>query len=131
MKVTSTRSIQQTPVDMPGSTGCHVRWLIGKPEDAPNFAMREFQVDPGGHTPRHHHPYEHEVYVTEGQGVIYEGDTPHTIKAGDVVLVRPNEVHQFQNHSDTPFKFLCLIPNEAYDLPITMAPECGDSQSAK
>jgi len=102
-----------------------VRWLIGKPDDAPNFAMREFQVDPGGHTPRHHHPYEHEVYVVEGQGVIYEDDTPHPISAGDVILVRPDEVHQFRNESDQPFRFLCLIPNAAYDLPITQAPECG------
>lgn len=125
MKVIPCTAVQQKSVDMPGSSGCHVRWLIGKPDDAPNFAMREFQVDPGGHTPRHYHPYEHEVYVVEGQGVIYEGDTPHPISAGDVILVRPDEVHQFRNESDQPFRFLCLIPNAAYDLPITQAPECG------
>ena len=125
MKVTSRTNVDQKPVEMPGANGCHVRWLIGKEDDAPNFAMREFQVDPGGHTPRHHHPYEHEVYVVEGQGIIFEGDQAHTIKAGDVILVQPDEVHQFKNESDAPFKFLCLIPNAAYDLPITQAPECG------
>ena len=131
MKVEQYQQVEAKPVEMDGAKGCRVRWLVSENDGAPNFAMRQFEVAVGGHTPRHSHPYEHEVYVTEGQGVIYEGDTPHTIKAGDVVLVRPNEVHQFQNHSETPFKFLCLIPNEAYDLPITMAPECGDSQSAK
>ncbi len=87
--------------------------------------MREFQIDPGGHTPRHHHPYEHEVYVLQGEGVIYEGDSAHRITAGDVILVRPDEVHQFRNESREAFRFLCLIPNAAYDLPITEAPECG------
>ncbi len=125
MKVTSTRNIDQRPVEMPGSSGCHVRWLIGEEDEAPNFAMREFQVDPGGHTPRHHHPYEHEVYVVAGQGTVHEGDKAHRISAGDVVLVRPNEVHQFRNDSDQPLRFLCLIPNAAYDLPVTAAPECG------
>ena len=125
MKVTSYSSVEQNVVDMPGSSGCHVRWLIGKPDEEPNFAMREFQVEPGGHTPRHQHPYEHEVYVVEGQGIIYEGDVRHPISAGDVIFVRPNEVHQFRNESDQPFRFLCLIPNTAYDLPITQIPECG------
>ncbi|MDG2013525.1 MAG: cupin domain-containing protein [Pirellulaceae bacterium] len=125
MKVTSSHSVAQNPVDMPGSKGCHVRWLIGKPEEAPHFAMREFQVDPGGHTPRHHHPYEHEVYVLQGEGVIYEDDTPHSIQSGDVILVRADEVHQFCNVSEKPFRFLCMIPNAAYELPITMLPECG------
>lgn len=125
MKVTNLTQIHQKPVEMPGASGCHVRWLIGREDQAPNFAMREFQVDPGGHTPRHHHPYEHEVYVVEGEGIIFEGDTAHSIKAGDVILVQPDEVHQFRNESDRPFRFLCLIPNAAYDLPITQAPECG------
>ena len=125
MKVTHRDNVPQKPVEMPGSSGCHVRWLIGKEDNAPNFAMREFQVDPGGHTPRHFHPYEHEVYVVQGQGTIFECDTQHPIKAGDVILVSPNEVHQFRNDHDQPLKFLCLIPNSAYDLPITQAPECG------
>ena len=125
MEVTPSHSVDQTPVDMPGSKGCHVRWLIGKSEEAPHFAMREFQVDPGGHPPRHHHPYEHEVYVLQGQGIIYEGDTPHPIQSGDVILVRPDEVHQFRNVSENPLRFLCLVPNSAYELPVTMLPECG------
>ncbi len=125
MKVTRGADVEQKPVEMPGSSGCHVRWLIGKADNAPNFAMREFQVDPGGHTPKHHHPYEHEVYITEGQGTILEDGVAHSVKSGDVILVQPNEVHQFRNQSDAPFKFLCLIPNAAYDLPITQAPECG------
>ncbi len=110
---------------MEGTSGCSVRWLIGKSDGAENFAMRQFEVAPGGFTPRHSHPYEHEVYVLEGQGIVVEGDTQHEIKSGDVIYVVPDEIHQFKNESESPLKFLCLIPNSAMDKPITVEPECG------
>ena len=125
MKVAHCESIDQQPVDMPGTSGCTVRWLIGKSDNAPNFAMRQFSVEPQGHTPRHFHPYEHEVYVLSGDGVIFEGDTEHAISRGDVIYVAPNEIHQFKNTGTAPLEFLCLIPNSAYDAPVTAAPECG------
>ncbi len=66
MKVHHLEDVASVPVDMPGSTGCRVRWLIGEREGAPNFAMRQFEVEPGGHTPKHSHPYEHEVFTSKG-----------------------------------------------------------------
>ena len=126
MKIVSHERIPSAPVQMEGATGCTVRWLIGKPDDAPNFAMRQFEVSPGGHTPKHFHPYEHEVFVLEGEGVILEGSVQHRMYAGDVIYVAPNEVHQFQNTSDKPLKFLCLVPNSSYNLPVQMAAECAE-----
>jgi quercetin dioxygenase-like cupin family protein len=87
--------------------------------------MRHFEVAPGGHTPRHFHDYEHEVFVLEGSGVVVEGDREHRLQAGDVVFVKPNEVHQFLNPGPAPLKFLCLIPNSATGKSVTVAPECG------
>ena len=125
MKLQPASSVPQQPVDMEGAAGCKVRWLLGNKENAPNFAMREFEVEPGGHTPRHHHPYEHEIYVLAGSGIIMEGDQERPLNIGDVVLVEPDEIHQFKNTGDQPLKFLCLIPNAAANAPVTMAPECG------
>jgi quercetin dioxygenase-like cupin family protein len=119
------------PVDMPGAHGCTVRWLVGEAQGAPNFAMRQFEVAPGGYTPRHSHPYEHEVFVLEGEGEVFEGDVPHRLKAGDVVFVKPDEVHQFRNTGRQPLKFLCLVPNHAMKSPLTMAPECGTEKPAR
>jgi quercetin dioxygenase-like cupin family protein len=124
MKVQSDSQIDLQDVTMPGSHGCKVRWLIGKSDEAPNFAMREFEVEPGGYTPKHHHPYEHEVFVLDGEGVVIEGKVEHPLRSGDVVYVQPNEVHQFRNSGDRPLKFLCLVPNSVYHAPIT--PECGN-----
>jgi quercetin dioxygenase-like cupin family protein len=125
MKINHFAEIDEKPVEMEGASGCSVRWLVSESDGAPNFAMRRFEVAPGGYTPRHSHPYEHEVYVLEGEGVVYENDRPHPLRPGAVVLVKPDEVHQFRNTGATPLKFLCLIPNDAAKKTVTVAPECG------
>ncbi|MBC8868645.1 MAG: cupin domain-containing protein [Planctomycetes bacterium] len=125
MKVAHYEQVTSEPVEMEGASGCRVRWLIGEPDGAANFAMRQFEVAAGGYTPRHTHPYEHEVFVLEGEGVVYEGDTEHPLRAGDVVYVKPDELHQFRNTSDAPMKFLCLIPNTDAVKTGPVTPECG------
>ena len=125
MKVNHYEQVPQQAVEMEGSQGCQVRWLVGEVDGAPNFAMRQFEVAPGGFTPRHSHPYEHEVFVIDGVGEVFEGDIAHEIKAGDVVFIRPNEIHQFRNAGQAALRFLCLIPNSATGKKVTVAPECG------
>jgi quercetin dioxygenase-like cupin family protein len=125
MKVTSAETIPAKAVEMEGATGCTVRQLVNETDGAPTFAMRQFEVAPGGHTPRHSHDYEHEVFVLAGSGVVFEGDKQHKLSAGDVVFVKPNEVHQFRNTGATPMKFLCLIPSSAAGKAVTVAPECA------
>ena len=125
MQIKNYQQVESNEVTMDGAAGCRVRWLVGEADQAPNFAMREFQVEPGGHTPRHFHPYEHEVFVLEGQGVVVDGDQRRPLSAGDVIYVAPNDVHQFCNDSQRPLRFLCLIPNSATGKQVTVVPECG------
>jgi quercetin dioxygenase-like cupin family protein len=125
MKVNHYEQIASEPVQMEGASGCRVRWLIGEADGAANFAMRQFEVAPGGHTPRHTHPYEHEVFVLEGTGVVCEDDAERPLTAGDVVFVAAGEVHQFKNGGDRPLKFLCLIPNSPGAKSPATSPECG------
>lgn len=125
MKVNHYQQIESKPVTMEGAAGCTVRWLIDQSDGAPHFAMRRFEVAAGGYTPKHSHPYEHEVYILEGRGIVIEGDDEHPLRAGDVVFVRPDEVHQFRNTGAEPLKFLCLVPNSANSQSVTVAPECS------
>lgn len=90
--------------------GVAVRWLIGDTEGAPNFHMRLFELQPGAATPWHQHPWEHEVFVLDGEGVVRSEQGEYPLKAGTVVFVPPNEWHQFRAHPEKPLKFLCLIP---------------------
>ena len=125
MQVKHNTEVPANDVTMEGAAGCRVRWLVGEKDAAPNFAMREFEVAPGGFTPRHSHPYEHEVFVLAGEGDILEGETPRPLRPGTVVFVAPDEVHQFRNTGTAPLQFLCLVPNSHRGLPATMAPECA------
>jgi quercetin dioxygenase-like cupin family protein len=125
MKVNHYEQVAKAPVTMEGARGCQVRWLVDQSQGAPNFAMRQFEVAPGGYTPKHSHFYEHEVFVLEGRGVVLEGDVEHPLKAGDFVLVAPGEVHQFLNTGTGPLKFLCMVPNSSAGQQVTVAAECS------
>ncbi len=94
--------------EAPGTT---IRWLIDDDHDgAPVYALRMIEVAPGGHTPLHSHPYEHENFVVEGQGrVLIDGDY-RDVAAGDVIFVPGGMQHTYENTGETPFKFLCGIP---------------------
>lgn len=125
MKVNHHTDVELKPVEMDGAANTKVRQLLGNNVSAANFAMRMFEIDPGGHTPRHQHDYEHEIYVLEGNGVVVEDDQQHDLKPGDVVYVHPNDIHQFKNTGDATMKMLCLIPNSATEKEIKVVPECG------
>jgi quercetin dioxygenase-like cupin family protein len=94
-----------------GAEGVQVRWLINKENDgAENFAMRLFEIAPSGHTPTHSHEWEHEVYVLEGNGIVFCEGSEKQLKPGYVVFVPPNSMHNFRNNGKQTLRFLCLIP---------------------
>ena len=112
MKIISSTQLPAMPVTVEGARGATIRELITAREGAPTFAMRLFEVAPGGSTPRHSHAWEHEVFVLDGEGQVMSPEGPAAIKGGDAVFVPPNEEHQFANTSRQPIRFLCLIPVE-------------------
>jgi quercetin dioxygenase-like cupin family protein len=93
-----------------GSSKLKVRWLITKEMGAKNFAMRLFEMEAGGNSPFHTHPWEHEVFILEGEGLAVSEEKEVKFKAGDVIFLPPNEKHQLKNNSEKPVKFICLIP---------------------
>ena len=70
MIVEKSEAVEKSRVELEGVKGVWIRWLIGEDSGAPNFFLRLFEVEPGGHTPFHSHPFEHEVYVLSGEGRI-------------------------------------------------------------
>jgi quercetin dioxygenase-like cupin family protein len=113
MKIEKYTDVAKNPVNVEGARGVEIRWLISKDDGAANFAMRMFEVQPGGHTPLHRHPFEHEVFVLEGQGVlVYEGGE-HKFSQGYVVFVPADKEHRFENTDRSLLRFLCLVPMSA------------------
>jgi quercetin dioxygenase-like cupin family protein len=95
--------------------GASVRWLIGPAEGAPNFALRYFEIEPGGWSSLDQHAHEHGVFILRGQGQVLLGKEESTVAFGDVVYVSPYEPHQFKNIGDEPLGFLCVIPSREED----------------
>jgi len=110
MKVQPIDTHEQKPVQMDGADGAKMRMLIGPAENARNFHMRHFEVKPGGYTPHHQHNYEHEIVVLKGEGVAKSEQGERAFKAGDIIWVPANEMHQFRNTGANPLEFICLIP---------------------
>jgi quercetin dioxygenase-like cupin family protein len=125
MKVVHSKDVILEDVNAEGASYTKIRWLISQKDDAPNFAMRLFELAPGGHTPLHKHEWEHEVYVVEGKGKLVFDDGEQNFVAHDAIYVDPNKMHQFQNTGDTTMKFLCVIPHEKPVVKKTVNPFAG------
>jgi len=93
-----------------GASKLRVRWLITKEIGAEKFAMRLFEMEPGGCSPFHSHSWEHEVFILEGEGFVIGEGEERKFRVGDVIFIPPNEKHQFKNNDEKTVKFLCLIP---------------------
>jgi quercetin dioxygenase-like cupin family protein len=106
--------VEPRDVEMDGVEAVTIRWLISKEDGAPNFAMRLFEIGPGGHSPLHKHDWEHEVYVLEGEGELeYEGSRKY-FAGGYFMMVPSGAEHRFVNKGEGNLKFLCLVPNDSY-----------------
>lgn len=109
-KIVDTIAFPPKPVQMDGVKGATIREVITERDGAPNFAMRIFEVEKDGHTPLHHHNFEHEVYILQGAGEIETSEGAKNFKAGDAIYVPANALHQFRNTGGETLKFICLIP---------------------
>ena len=112
MYMIDVRSCECNTVEMEGAKGVQMQWLLDEQScDAPGFAMRRFILEPGGYTPLHAHPWEHEVFVVRGTGEISHGDRVSSFGPETAILVEADEEHQFRNTGSEPLEFLCLVPN--------------------
>ena len=113
MIIKKINNVPALPVEMEGAQDVSVRVLFGPKDNAPTFALRQFELAPGGCTPFHNHPFEHEVVVMQGNIDLVREDGETPIAVGDVVLVNPDEKHRFRNASDAETaRMLCIVPVE-------------------
>ncbi|MFQ6115333.1 MAG: cupin domain-containing protein [bacterium] len=84
--------------------------MVGPQDGANHFAMRYFEVAPGGCTSLDVHKHDHGVMILRGNGKVLLGEESYEIGFGDAVYVPPYEKHQFVNTGDEPLGFLCVSP---------------------
>jgi quercetin dioxygenase-like cupin family protein len=89
-----------------------MRQVLIAADEAPNFAMRKFTMEPGGGMPKHTNTVEHEQYVLRGRARIGLGDEVVEVKEGDVLYIPAGTPHWYEALGDEPFEFLCMVPNK-------------------
>lgn len=112
LKMDRAINIKPEEVKSEGADNVTVRWLISEDDKAPNFAMRLFEIGPGGSSPFHTHTWEHEVYILEGEGKLLFEDKEKLFSGGYFIFVPGGKKHSFLNTGDKVLKFLCIVPNK-------------------
>jgi quercetin dioxygenase-like cupin family protein len=108
MSVKHAQNVESQAVKLGDKTTIQV--LISS-QEAPNFALRRFTMEPGGGIPEHTNTVEHEQYVRHGHASIgIDGETIE-VHAGDVVFIPEGVPHWYRNIGAENFEFLCIIPN--------------------
>jgi len=87
--------------------------MITAKDGAPNFAMRLFEIGPGGHTPGHRHDWEHEIYIIEGGGYVLKDNHKVEIEKDDFIYIEPLESHQLIAGGNG-MKMICVVPNKGH-----------------
>jgi len=102
--------VEAEPAHLVGAQAT-IRWLIGAKQGAPNFAMRVIELaGKGDRIPLHRHPYEHEIFVFAGKGMVLKPGSEEPVGPGEFLYLAPDEEHGFLNSGDEPFRFICVIP---------------------
>jgi quercetin dioxygenase-like cupin family protein len=91
--------------------GVSIRYPILEEFGAPGFEMRYFELGPGASSSEDLHPYEHEVFVLQGRGVLVLEGREYSLRPRDAILIAPDERHQLRQEGAEPLGFLCVVPN--------------------
>jgi len=102
---TRTRTYQVDGVSQVSET-----WLIGKKEGAQNFAMRYYQLEPGGSSRKEQHPYDHGILILQGRGEVLIDQDISSFERGDIIYIPPDALHQLSNTGTDLMGFICVIP---------------------
>ncbi len=116
MKIKQYADIQPTLFDGGPAKAVAARVVIGRADGAPNFCLRVFEIGAGGHTPRHAHDWEHEMFIPAGAGEIFGNGRWNPVAAGQAVFSPANEEHQIKNTGTETLVVACLVPKTAPEL---------------
>lgn len=94
------------------SRGAAIQIMIGPSDGAPNFITRRFTLAAGGRIPRHFHAtIEHEQVMLSGSMVIGLDNREVEVATGDVIFIPAGVAHWYENRTDEPVAFLCMVPH--------------------
>ena len=114
MFISNTDTIKTTEINFPNVKNTSMKVLIGPDEGWDSHVMRVFEVEEGGYSPQHSHPWPHINYIVEGEGTLLSNGEEKPITKGSVAYISPDEVHQFKNSGSEKLVFICIVPKEGH-----------------
>ncbi len=112
MYISHLNSVEKKVLSGDALKGVSKQTVIGPAEGWKDHVMRFFTLAPGGHTPRHSHPWPHINYVVDGEGTLFHKGETSPISKGSVAYLPPDTEHQFRNTGDRDLVFMCIVPKE-------------------
>ena len=77
------RSAKNVYAERVGAGSGTSRQVLISGDEAPNFALRRFIMEPGGGMPAHTNTVEHEQYILKGKALVGIGEDVFEVAAGD------------------------------------------------
>ena len=107
-------AINKTKISHPSASNAWMKVLVGPKEGWSDYVMREVEVQEGGYTPKHAHPWPHINVMLEGEGEVLQDGKYVKVSPGSFAYIEPNMEHQYRNTGKTPFRFICIVPKEGH-----------------
>lgn len=110
MSVKHINEMKEVVYNSNGAQAVHKKSMIGPWNGWEEYVMRFFEIEPGGYTPKHQHPWPQYMFVMEGDGLIDWGEQEEKLQFGHSIVVPDNALHQIKNVGDRPLRFICVVP---------------------
>ena len=105
-------SLKELPVRMEsgdGAAGLHYRG----PVDGQSLRVNYVEIEPGGVSRAHEHPWEQANYVVAGRGLLVCEEGEREVSPGDLVLIGGGEPHLFRNSGDSTLVLVGILGSES------------------
>ena len=89
------RSAKDVDAERVGAGSGTSRQVLISGDEAPNFALRRFIMEPGGGMPAHTNTVEHEQYILKGKARVGIGEDVFEVAAGDAVYIPDGVPHWY------------------------------------
>lgn len=76
--------------------------FVGADQGDVNVSVFLLNALPGKGPGPHRHPYDEIQFIREGKGLYKVDGVEFEAGAGDILVIKAGEVHEFKNHGDTP-----------------------------
>ena len=114
MIVSHEENVESIIFNNPEANGASMKALISPNKGWEGYVMRVIELEEGGYSPKHNHPWPHINYILEGEGILVLDEEEHKVEKGSFAYVPADKLHQFNNAGKGIFKFICIVPEEGH-----------------